>query len=74
MHSILVDGKFGVWGHYSACTKTCGAGTQERNRKCNNPPPSAGGKDCVGPAKQTKQCNIKDCPGKYHLTRISGSE
>ena len=67
MHSILVDGKFGAWGPYSTCTKTCGIGTQERNRICNNPPPSAGGKDCVGPAYETQKCNINDCPGIYQL-------
>ena len=69
MHSVLVDGKFGQWSQYSTCTKTCGTGTQERNRKCDNPPPSAGGKDCVGPAYETKKCNINECPGKYLLNQ-----
>ena len=68
-HCNVVNGKFGSWSPYSTCTKTCGAGTQERNRKCNNPPRSAGGKDCVGPAYETKQCNIDDCPGKYQLNQ-----
>ena len=65
MYSILVDGKFGAWGHYSTCTKTCGTGSMKRARKCNNPPPSAGGKDCIGPREEDQECNTHPCPGKY---------
>ena len=60
-----MNGKFGRWGTFSTCTKTCGGGTQKRERKCNSPPPSAGGKNCVGPAVEIKDCNINGCPGKY---------
>ena len=60
-----MNGKFGPWGTFSTCTKTCGGGTQKRERKCNSPPPSAGGKNCVGPAVEIRNCNVNGCPGKY---------
>ena len=37
----------------------------KRARKCNNPPPSAGGKDCIGPREEAQECNTHPCPGKY---------
>lgn len=46
------------------CNKKCGGGTQERTRKCTNPSPAHGGKDCVGPKTETRSCNTDMCPGK----------
>ena len=57
----LVDGRWGEWGDWSKCSVTCGGGEQIRERKCNNPKPSAGGKDCEGDKQETKECNAFQC-------------
>jgi len=62
-----VNGNWGDWGAYGACSTTCGAGVQERSRPCNNPAPSNGGSSCGGSSKETKSCNAGKCPvnGKW---------
>eukprot|EP00795_Rhopilema_esculentum_P014505 gene14505-5565_t len=62
-----VDGKYGPWKNFGACTKSCGGGNQTRTRPCNNPAPSHGGKECEGPASESRPCNVESCPvdGKY---------
>ena len=67
---ILVDGQWGNWSEYSACTKTCGTGYQKRSRGCTNPPPSGGGKQCPGSASESRSCNIKICQGTYGIKFI----
>merc|ERR1711962_610179 len=67
--STTVDGGWSSWT-YSACSKTCGGGTQRGTRSCNNPVPSNGGKNCVGSGVKTKQCNSQACPGS--LMAIGG--
>ena len=64
---LLVNGGYGAWTSYGPCSKTCGAGTQTRSRPCNNPAPLNGGKNCssLGPAKESKPCNIEMCYGNY---------
>ena len=57
-----VDGDWGNWGNYGACSKTCGGGTKERTRKCDNPAPAHGGKGCEGSASQSLECNTLKCP------------
>lgn len=54
---------FTAWGDWSACSLTCGNGTQSRNRSCEGP--YFGGKNCTGDWGQTKDCNTFPCPGKY---------
>uniref|UniRef100_A0A7M5UUX8 Hemicentin-1 n=1 Tax=Clytia hemisphaerica TaxID=252671 RepID=A0A7M5UUX8_9CNID len=60
--SCPVDGGFTNWSPFTACSRTCGVGTQERTRSCTNPSPAHGGKECVGNTKESKQCKVKDCP------------
>eukprot|EP00795_Rhopilema_esculentum_P014506 gene14506-5566_t len=62
-----VDGEYGPWKNFGACTKSCGGGNQTRTRPCNNPAPSHGGKECEGPASESRPCNVESCPvdGKY---------
>merc|ERR1712062_247963 len=43
-----INGGWGNWATYGACSATCGAGTKTRTRKCNNPTPAYGGAQCVG--------------------------
>ena len=66
---FAVDGMWGEWSEWSKCTKSCKFGTQSRNRKCNNPAPTHDGKDCEGPAEQSRKCNANvPCPGKKTFT------
>lgn len=65
----LVNGNWGPWSPWDACTVTCGGGLQKRSRLCNNPEPQYGGKTCVGEARGTQVCNKQDCPiGEYLLS------
>ncbi len=57
-----VDGKYGNYGAFSACSVTCGKGTKKRTRECNNPAPQNGGKNCEGPKEETQECIAKECP------------
>ena len=56
---------------FGVCNKKCGGGTQFRTRRCTNPSPAHGGKDCVGRKTETRSCNTDRCPGKQ---RINTSE
>ncbi|MFO0456605.1 MAG: thrombospondin type-1 domain-containing protein, partial [Alphaproteobacteria bacterium] len=47
----------GGWSDWSACSPSCGDGTQTRT--CTNPPPSGGGANCSGPSSQS--CNNGPC-------------
>jgi len=62
-----VDGVWATWGHWSKCFSenfVCGAGVQSRERTCNNPEPSNGGKDCEGGFVEKRVCRNQDCPDK----------
>ena len=57
----------GGWSDWSACSATCGGGTQTRT--CTNPPPSGGGADCSGPSSQS--CNQQACKSKGRFKCLS---
>ena len=59
-----IHGGFSEWTIFSKCTKSCGNGTQQRTRKCANPKPKLGGRDCssLGPHTDTRKCNTHHCP------------
>uniref|UniRef100_A0A8W8ILJ9 IgGFc-binding protein N-terminal domain-containing protein n=1 Tax=Magallana gigas TaxID=29159 RepID=A0A8W8ILJ9_MAGGI len=61
-HNCPIDGNWASWGSYSACTVTCGGGTQGRNRTCSNPVPKYGGKVCSGSSSSSQSCNTHNCP------------
>lgn len=62
-----VDGQWSQWGMYGKCSVTCGGGFKYRSRKCDNPAPASGGKNCQGPSFQSVVCKTKACPvdGKW---------
>lgn len=63
MHSYFqVDGRWGKWGLFSTCSRTCGGGVQLSKRECNNPVPSNGGKYCQGVRVKYRSCNLNSCP------------
>lgn len=47
-----VDGGWSCWSSWSPCAQ----GKKARSRECNNPPPSAGGKACIGETTESRQC------------------
>ena len=61
MSAPPVAGGWGAWSAWSACSQTCDAGTQTRQRACNNPIPANGGAMCVGLASETQACDDGPC-------------
>ncbi|KAM7440987.1 hypothetical protein ABFA07_009879 [Porites harrisoni] len=57
-----VDGDWSNWNKWTACSKTCGEGTQIRIRTCDDPKPLHGGKQCEGAAQEARVCNTRKCP------------
>ncbi|XP_044132344.1 A disintegrin and metalloproteinase with thrombospondin motifs 12 isoform X2 [Bufo gargarizans] len=57
-----VNGGWASWTFWSHCTRTCGAGVQSAERKCNNPEPKFGGKYCTGERKRYRMCKTNPCP------------
>ncbi|XP_017159052.1 brain-specific angiogenesis inhibitor 1-like, partial [Poecilia reticulata] len=60
-----VDGKWQPWSLWSGCSKTCGGGTQLRNRVCYGP--FFEGQDCPGERQQIRHCNEKRCPAPHEI-------
>ena len=63
---------YGPWGVFGPCNKTCGGGSQLRNRSCDSPPPSHGGRNCasIGNATEARECNTDICPCQSKLYTI----
>ncbi|XP_007260554.3 A disintegrin and metalloproteinase with thrombospondin motifs 15a [Astyanax mexicanus] len=57
-----VDGRWGKWGPFGSCSRTCGGGVQLAKRECNNPVPENGGKYCQGMRVKHRSCNLIPCP------------
>ncbi|CAH1108058.1 unnamed protein product, partial [Psylliodes chrysocephalus] len=55
------DGQWTDWSPWGPCSRTCGIGVQFRTRKCQNPPPSFGGKLCEGQDEEWHLCKINNC-------------
>ncbi|XP_056648207.1 A disintegrin and metalloproteinase with thrombospondin motifs 3-like isoform X4 [Diorhabda sublineata] len=61
------DGQWGDWGPWGPCTKSCDTGVQFRARKCDNPPPSFGGKVCEGDSEEWRLCKITECGSQIYV-------
>lgn len=59
--SPQVDGRWGRWGLYGPCSRSCGGGVQLAKRDCNNPVPENGGKYCQGLRVKHRSCNLELC-------------
>ncbi|CAG02879.1 unnamed protein product [Tetraodon nigroviridis] len=64
LQNAKVDGRWGKWGQFGSCSRTCGGGVQLSRRECNNPVPSNGGKYCQGVRVKYRSCNLNHCPDK----------
>jgi len=63
-----VDGLYSNWYEASACTRSCGGGTSTWKRKCDNPSPKNGGKQCQGPAIEIRSCANTFCTGSAGIS------
>ncbi|XP_078329393.1 thrombospondin-2-like [Crassostrea virginica] len=57
-----VNGGWGSWYGWGSCSTTCGGGTKQRTRYCNNPVPMYGGNSCSGSSVGSTTCNTNGCP------------
>ncbi|CAH1799700.1 unnamed protein product [Owenia fusiformis] len=58
----VVNGSWGSWSNWVACTKTCGAGIMSRFRYRDSPRPSgAGAMSCGSSASQYSTCSNQNC-------------
>ncbi|XP_026857648.2 adhesion G protein-coupled receptor B1 isoform X5 [Electrophorus electricus] len=60
-----VDGRWQQWTSWSGCTKTCGGGSQQRQRVCYGP--FFGGEQCLGDREEARSCNEKRCPEPHEI-------
>uniref|UniRef100_A0A8D3CK68 Adhesion G protein-coupled receptor B1a n=1 Tax=Scophthalmus maximus TaxID=52904 RepID=A0A8D3CK68_SCOMX len=60
-----VDGKWQPWSLWSGCSKTCGGGSQQRNRICYGP--FFEGQPCPGEREEVRRCNEKRCPEPHEI-------
>lgn len=62
MFLLSVHGQWSDFGNWSECSASCGNGTVQRQRLCNNPTPENGGDDCKGEAVELDECHFAECP------------
>ena len=54
--SCPVNGEWSAWLGWSYCSASCGEGTRQRRRMCNNPAPLYGGLSCEGSPLHEEIC------------------
>ena len=59
----IIDGQWGGWTEWTACSRTCDSGTQQRTRKCDSPPPEPEARDCQGADIEKSDCFVEPCSG-----------
>uniref|UniRef100_A0A3B3Z7S1 Uncharacterized protein n=1 Tax=Periophthalmus magnuspinnatus TaxID=409849 RepID=A0A3B3Z7S1_9GOBI len=60
-------GNWGMWSHWSLCSKTCDSGWQRRFRTCET---SAGqNTPCEGSAEEVRSCNDNKCPAPHEICK-----
>lgn len=59
-----VHGGWAEWSAWTKCSKTCASGRKTRYRTCSNPAPQSGGSNCNGSTRESKECQLPDCPVK----------
>ncbi|XP_035411662.1 A disintegrin and metalloproteinase with thrombospondin motifs 8 [Cygnus atratus] len=57
-----VDGDWGLWSPWGACSRTCGGGVQFSHRHCDRPRPQHGGRYCEGQRTRYQSCHTDECP------------
>ncbi|KAG7271849.1 hypothetical protein CRUP_023759 [Coryphaenoides rupestris] len=59
-----VNGSWGTWAPFGACSSSCGEGLQLLTRLCDNPAPQYGGQYCQGTSTQST-CTAHGAVGQY---------
>ncbi|KAG9482143.1 A disintegrin and metalloproteinase with thrombospondin motifs 8 [Eleutherodactylus coqui] len=59
---VQVDGNWGIWSPWGACSRSCGGGIHFSYRECNDPQPQNGGKYCQGLRAKYESCSTQECP------------
>ena len=66
-----IDGDFGDWEAWGQCSHTCGESFSSRTRKCDNPAPQNGGRDCdVRWSTENIKCTVTNCPGMSIIQNV----
>lgn len=67
---VPLNGHWGRWAAWSACSQTCGKAYQTRSRLCNDPPPQFNGNICEGVLVQVQMCkgNRPKCKSSSKVT------
>ncbi|XP_034968720.1 papilin isoform X1 [Zootoca vivipara] len=52
---------WGSWGEWGDCSRSCGGGVSFRQRRCYSVR-ADGGFSCIGPTRNYRSCNVKNCP------------
>ena len=65
VHTFLcpVPAMWTTWSEWDMCTVTCGGGTQNRTRDCEQDPDCPDNIDCVGDDMDIQDCNTQCCEG-----------
>jgi len=71
LNIVVVNGQWGSWTEWGACTLSCGGGTRFRTRSCDSPSPSDNGRYCSGSDRQVDYCNRDDCPGRHAIVETA---
>ncbi|XP_061558933.1 A disintegrin and metalloproteinase with thrombospondin motifs 7 [Phycodurus eques] len=64
-----VNGGWGTWSQWSACSRSCGAGVESAQRDCDDPVPRNRGKYCLGERQRYRICNTTPCPNNIPTFR-----
>lgn len=70
---IAVNGSWSTWTDWSPCTESCGAGTRQKTRLCDNPVPLFGGAQCQGTFNEIESCSVATCPNDMTMTPSTGN-
>ncbi|XP_064588061.1 A disintegrin and metalloproteinase with thrombospondin motifs 8 [Zonotrichia leucophrys gambelii] len=57
-----LDGGWGPWSAWGACSRSCGGGIQFSHRHCDSPRPRHGGSYCQGQRAKYQSCHTQECP------------
>lgn len=68
---VSVNGEWSTWTVQTACSVTCGGGSEVFTRSCDSPAPQHSGADCVGSSSKTEDCAVDECPGTSGIRNIS---
>ena len=58
-----IDCKWGSYGNWTECSKSCGGGNQTRLRDIEQKAQNGGAK-CSGESKDSRACSVHACPGE----------